>query len=129
MRTVEFGSPAQYADLYGSDDIAVSWFPMMLSTIVSIDVEDVVFNLWGGKEDLNHPDRMGDLAMINDPHWDDVLSILSGAPFIGLKRVIFHVSGQEEGIASLTAAVKKKFNRFEEMGILFIDNQEDEDCQ
>lgn len=102
---------------------------MMLSTIVSSDVEDVVFNLWGGKEDLNNPDRTGDLAMINDPHWDDVLSIISGAPFIGLKRVIFHVTGQEESVVSLTAAVKKRFNRFEEMGILFIDNQEDEDCQ
>jgi hypothetical protein len=102
---------------------------MMLSTIVSSDVEDVVFNLWGGKEYFHSPERRGDITMINDSHWDDVISILSGAPFIGLKRVIFHISGQEDSIDSLTTAVKKKFHRFEEMGILFIDNQEDEDCQ
>ncbi|KAI0689249.1 hypothetical protein BC835DRAFT_261627 [Cytidiella melzeri] len=128
LRTVEFGSPAQYADLYGSDDIAVSWFPMMLSTIVSTVVEEVTFNLWGGKDDVGNPDKTGDLEMIDNTHWDDIVDILSGAPFIGLKRLVFHVSGKGENAVAIVEAVKKRFSRFDEMGVLMIDDRRDPDC-
>ncbi|KAI0088560.1 hypothetical protein BDY19DRAFT_906577 [Irpex rosettiformis] len=125
LQTIEFGSPAQYADLYGSDDIGVSWFPTMLTTIVSTIVEEVVFNLWGGKKDNIDSKKTDESEMTCGSPWDDVVSILSGAPFIGLKKVIFHVTGNRSD--AMINLVKERFRRFSDMGILIIDNKEDKD--
>ena len=128
LQTIEFGSPAQYADLYGSDDVRSSWFPAMLSTVASTVVEKVVFNLWGGKEGSQGVAVLGDLERIHEKHWSNIADILSGAPFIGLKEVIFHVSGVHDNATQMIDVLKVKFRRFDEMGILIFDDKEDEDC-
>lgn len=124
---MEFGSPAQFANLYGSDDIDVSWFSAILSTITSQGMQEVVFNLWGG--DAESPKEIGDLAMIDDRHWDDVVAVLSSPTFHSLKRVTFHIAGVPENATAISDAVIRRFQRFEDMGILHVDSKEDSDCR
>lgn len=124
---MEFASPAQFANLYGSDDISIAWFSEILSTIVSKEIEEIIFNLWGG--DTEDPTETGDLQMIDEPDWDNVLAVLAEPPFHSLHRVSFHVSGIASNANAISEAMKRRFSRLDDIGILHFDSEEDSDCR
>lgn len=113
---MEFGSPALYAELYGSNDLAVSWFPTILDTINSAVIEEIIFWLYQDDE-IN----------IDSSYWDDVVTILSTDQFDSLKRITFHISGDEDSALKMTGAVQERFDHFRERGLLHIDNKSDPD--
>ena len=103
--------------MYGADDPSFSWFPHLLSQVSSPYIEEVGFYLW-----------QDDLAELESPPWDEIVRLLSTSQFSSLKRVAFHVWGEQEPTSRVVTVVRRKFARFEDREMLHIDSTPDPAC-
>ena len=117
LRTLEFGSPAAYAALYGADDVSFAWFPTLLGQITSPLIETVGFFLWEG-----------DLDGLSTSAWDNIAYVLADGHFKGLSNLAFHVWGSPDKTRAIVERVKERFHAFDERGILHIDSAPDPAC-
>lgn len=115
--TLELCSPAAYARLYGADDFSFGWFPHLLSQVSSPYIEELGFYLW--QEDLDE--------LASSP-WDEIVRLLGTPQFSSLKRIAFHVWGEEPVVSAIVATVQRMFAEFEERGVLRIDSTPDPAC-
>lgn len=115
--TLELCSPAALAKLYGADDVSFDWFPLILAQVSSPYIEEVGFYLW--EEDLDQ---------LSTSPWTRIVDLLASPQFSSLRKIAFHVWGNEEATSQITENVKQKFTRLADRGILRFDSTPDPAC-
>ena len=103
--------------MYGADDRSFSWFATLLRQISSPRIAEVGFYLWGE-----------DVEELSSHDWDEIIAVLDTPRFKPLKRVAFHVWGDECNVGAITRLVSERFASFQERDLLVIDSTPDIAC-
>ncbi|THH28027.1 hypothetical protein EUX98_g6163 [Antrodiella citrinella] len=113
LRTIEFGSPADYASRYGSDDTSFSWISMMLAQTASPVIEEVTLSL-----------SQGDLLGLGTAEWKHTVTTLLSDRFRTLKRVRMRILGPDKSSTDIRRILEMQLKSLEARKVLEFDMPE-----
>ncbi|THH28026.1 hypothetical protein EUX98_g6164 [Antrodiella citrinella] len=113
LESLEFSSPALYAEQYGADDLSFEWILAVVDD-VSSSLEHLVFYLWSGDEEA-----------VTGEDWVRMSDLLKESRFSSLKKITFHVWGRPASCEIIIETIKTTLTELNSRNILHFDDDPD----